>query len=1325
MAIGIVIGLYLYVVCTGKFFRKTWKHIHDFADEINKKRIEKKDRKTEEQETNNKHEITITPIQNPENSNRQNELVQPQDKMETFGSKMKRHLKINMIFYDGAVLLIIVIILTGLQILLIHTFKHNFKQTLIGNYRNANESIVYKMCNVLQRQYLSEELIYGIIAMFILLTIFITHQSKRFSNYIMIKYCYFFKKKVYKNSIEKEEEKRKKDRKTKLDEMSRCQRCRYKTKNNCFCKFLSCFFCCTCCGGKKKEKNSSSHGCCYTFCCCELCANTDCCKIVCMIVRILKLLLCIDFWCCIREKIMKKRDESKENDRELESKDESQELSDNKYKWPIPLLPYSTTNRLLSVAVYVAYTYDILNIFTYLYSSFLSIPLMPFLKNKDGVLKDFIIQILQVVIIGFKFYPILAVADIEPHVATYSISFLYILVMWVIKLLNKGFCSRTEAFVKFSIEQIENQVHNSKLMRWNQRLNLTSRFEDGETDETEESRYRKIVNDKIPSLFEKFFGSKAETITSTPSILPTLMTQSMNLTVSRSGFRKKIANKTVGFMNDFFDGWNQEETDWATTMRNLLENLPLYISLSFLLARFLVTSVQLSIKLFDRCCSNCKGTNLSDQDHQSLEALKNMVFKLSTNDKFLASKRHHICNIYDKKYGISKYRIKNHNYDYVTNILTSIRIFEGIQDDENEKTISFCLAQLHKLKRIYDPVKHFRFSKQVVNTFMIAFMLLYFFTVFIVRTSTVFGAWLVRSIQLIFQIMFGSILPSFSFQDHNLNVEFAVACLITSLICFIQLLLSLKSFQKYILELHRGGELSNKNLKDNAKSKGLFLNLFKEDQHADISSKLNLGEMMASHSLHYPGYLIAHLTYSYFLMFAILFIVIVVFKLIWYIPQAVEFILQIFLPIALLFFLRLLSVKTFTRHIFRNNDSNFLTNLTPYFVVSYFNFFFDCFLGFVACMNRVWQTTIISLFYLPRLDKTMFNEKHTLLLQQMDKGHLAYLNFVHMEHLYNNPVLITFSDILIELMFISYIKKSQLKTHIRKSLLKQNSKNNNEKSEDSLRKLKSKTPPEQQEQNKATNEDDKYLKSISVDFERRQNFIEAQENLILSQISEVPDENSADTVANFDSKKRKLFEQKLSLVVTKQPQKFEHTCTENADDDDDDDDDVNAKLKSKFERQVTIRSVNGKSIYEEELIETSVQDEIIFSISPKREKEIKNTEVKKQQERFKYQSYRRLCNIFYMYVLLKENKILCDYTADTMIKKKKTNIVKKQRESPKSESFRETLKRISGSSGSSSSSSNSKISTAPRYLRRQSRTEEKSYLDETYFEDDEEDDDKE
>ena len=1006
----------------------------------------------EKKEDEDKHSILIP-------NDRKKSIAKPPaepkpENLETLTSKLKKHLISNLKFYDGFFLIFIVCILTALQIVLIHIFKKSFTQSLIGNIVRRNETVIYKICDTLQRKYLSEELIYAPFAMLILGTILVTHRSARFTNYLMIKYKTFFGKKIYKKAVDVQEDKRVKLLDKKLESMTTFQRCRYRTKNSCFCKFLCCICCCTCCGGggdeaKKDEKSSTGEGCSAPCCCCcEPILKTDCCRVLCMIKKILRCLLCIDLWCCIRGCIMEKRErdkekkekEEKEEKEENEKKqetgdlDESLELTKFQFKWPIPLLPYSTTNRLLSTAVYIAYTYDILNIFMYLNSSFLSIPLTPFLTEKNGVLKDFLIQILQVVVIGFKFYPILAVADIEPHIATYSLSFIYVFIMWTLKMFNKGFCSRTEAFVKFSLEQVENQIHNSKIFRWNDRLNLTNRINMNELDETEESKYKKVVNEKIPQIFDKFFGPKSEYqgIT-TPSYMPTMFTQTMNITASRSGFRKKIANKTLGYITDVLDGWSDEkETDWATTVRNLLENLPLYISLSFLLARFLLTLIQLLIKSCEHYLGKC-AKDLSETDQKSFELIKKAVLNLSSNP-ISPNFHHHICDIYEKQYGISKYRTKNHNYDYVAMYITSKIPLHcdnpGEDEDKDNQYISFTLNLLYK---IYEPVRHFRFSKQLINTYMVAFMLIYFFTVFIVRTSSVFGAWFVRSLQVIFQLLFGSILPSFSFQEHNLIFEFAAACVITSLISYIQLLASIKSFQKYVLHLHRGGELSNTTIDPNVNSRDLFLNLFKEKRNPcdKESKKVNISEMMASHSLHYPGYLIAHLVYAYFLMFIAIFIVIIVVKLVWYIPQAFELILQIFLPVMILLLLRLLTIKFLTRNVFLKHDSHFISNLTPYFVISYFNFFFDCFLGFVACMNRVWQTTIVSLFYLPRLDKTMFNEKETLLLQQLDKGHLAYMNFVHMEHLYNNPVLISFTEILVEMMFISYIRESKLRRYVR------------------------------------------------------------------------------------------------------------------------------------------------------------------------------------------------------------------------------------------------------------------------------------------------------
>ena len=101
-------------------------------------------------------------------------------------------------------------------------------------------------------------------------------------------------------------------------------------------------------------------------------------------------------------------------------------------------------------------------------------------------------------------------------------------------------------------------------------------------------------------------------------------------------------------------------------------------------------------------------------------------------------------------------------------------------------------------------------------------------------------------------------------------------------------------------------------------------------------------------------------------------------------------------------------------------------NLTIYSTLSYFNFFFDCFLGFMSCLNRIWKTTLISVFYIIRLDISMFNENNNIILKNLDTGHVVFKNFVFLEHSFNNPVINGFCEILIETMFLSFICEKNL-----------------------------------------------------------------------------------------------------------------------------------------------------------------------------------------------------------------------------------------------------------------------------------------------------------
>jgi hypothetical protein len=297
---------------------------------------------------------------------------------------------------------------------------------------------------------------------------------------------------------------------------------------------------------------------------------------------------------------------------------------------------------------------------------------------------------------------------------------------------------------------------------------------------------------------------------------------------------------------------------------------------------------------------------------------------------------------------------------------------------------------------VYVNVPFMRYSKQFVNTYTVAFMVIYFFTLFGFRLSNIFGSTVVVTIELTYRFIFRGMIPTFNFDDHNFNAEFRGTCLLTSAVVAWQMLLSIRSFHNDLLKLHRGDKitlaLTSKYSECNEKRKRL-----RDKESSTITSD----------SLHFPGYLIAHLIYGYLLLFLIFFCGAILLKLLFYFPKVLQTSSQILLPLIILVSLKLILVKVFTRLIFLREDGQRITNLAPYYTLSYFNFFFDCFLGLVACMSRVWQTTVVSLLTLPRLDKTMFNRDSDLVMRRLDKGHLAYLNYVRMEHWY----VIVFADL--------------------------------------------------------------------------------------------------------------------------------------------------------------------------------------------------------------------------------------------------------------------------------------------------------------------------
>jgi hypothetical protein len=111
-----------------------------------------------------------------------------------------------------------------------------------------------------------------------------------------------------------------------------------------------------------------------------------------------------------------------------------------------------------------------------------------------------------------------------------------------------------------------------------------------------------------------------------------------------------------------------------------------------------------------------------------------------------------------------------------------------------------------------------------------------------------------------------------------------------------------------------------------------------------------------------------------------------------------------------------------------------LDNRHAYFLFVYFNFFFDCFLGILSCVLRLFKSIIAILLYMPRLDYSIFGRS----LESIDNGYTAYTSYIYVEAIHTHPILITFTQII----YMNILEKRRREKHFllidEKQIIEQN-----------------------------------------------------------------------------------------------------------------------------------------------------------------------------------------------------------------------------------------------------------------------------------------------
>ncbi|XP_033759824.1 stimulated by retinoic acid gene 6 protein-like [Pecten maximus] len=85
-----------------------------------------------------------------------------------------------------------------------------------------------------------------------------------------------------------------------------------------------------------------------------------------------------------------------------------------------------------------------------------------------------------------------------------------------------------------------------------------------------------------------------------------------------------------------------------------------------------------------------------------------------------------------------------------------------------------------------------------------------------------------------------------------------------------------------------------------------------------------------------------------------------------------------------------------------------LNNRRLFFIVVYFMFFYNIFLGLVSCLLRILKAILVGAFFLPRLDHSTLPRR----FQWFDPGFAAYCGFMYVESAHTNPCAVTFIKML-------------------------------------------------------------------------------------------------------------------------------------------------------------------------------------------------------------------------------------------------------------------------------------------------------------------------
>ncbi|CAF1000408.1 unnamed protein product [Didymodactylos carnosus] len=412
---------------------------------------------------------------------------------------------------------------------------------------------------------------------------------------------------------------------------------------------------------------------------------------------------------------------------------------------PIPYNPFSKINRFDTVALCGIISHEILHIIEELFINTTQIKVI----TMRGPLFDLIRQIGLVIIIGMRYYPIYSIVEMnQANIIYYGLCSVYMWIDFTLKISEQALCSNIGPFIK-----TWNKFHQLK-------HNLTQKHPWNDMKHKVKEHF--VRNSEIED--DDYITSTIITTTTTTQFSTTFdpSLSSLNEYNWSHVFRNLSFPINRNHSTSTFDQFGLDSTVIGT-----LKYLPYYLCLTYICFRLTYLFFRELLKCIQKCFPSILSTSKKSKKHIYHEPNGQL------------SQSHHL----------------SIEYQYVQHLFCKTR-----RKLQKIKKVSFIQNILY---RIYRPNKYFHYSKQILNMYIIAFMITYYLTFNILQG----GFYLIEKC---YRLLIIPIILTFDELDlpksrpFNLKYEILLACFLTMMIYYVQLFIGMKHYQQNMLNAYKG-----------------------------------------------------------------------------------------------------------------------------------------------------------------------------------------------------------------------------------------------------------------------------------------------------------------------------------------------------------------------------------------------------------------------------------------------------------------------------------------------------------------------------------------